>query len=117
MISPETIANMKQNLGFAFVYNALGVPLAAGVLFPFTGWLLSPTGLIDLPASPETASLLGRAPRSLGTLCATGPSRLRDAFPRGPRCGVKSFEAIIGGSAQVSWRVRHAGASCCRRCC
>ncbi|MEB0060364.1 heavy metal translocating P-type ATPase, partial [Variovorax sp. LG9.2] len=42
VISDETIANMKQNLGFAFVYNALGVSLAAGVLFPFTGWLLSP---------------------------------------------------------------------------
>ena len=41
-ISAQTIANMKQNLGFAFVYNALGVPLAAGVLYPFTGWLLSP---------------------------------------------------------------------------
>ncbi len=41
-ISEETIANMKQNLGFAFIYNALGVPLAAGVLYPFTGWLLSP---------------------------------------------------------------------------
>jgi len=37
-----TIANMKQNLGFAFVYDALGVPLAAGLLYPFTGWLLSP---------------------------------------------------------------------------
>jgi Cu+-exporting ATPase len=33
---------MKQNLAFAFLYNALGVPLAAGVLYPFTGWLLSP---------------------------------------------------------------------------
>ena len=33
---------MKQNLGFAFVYNALGIPLAAGVLYPLTGWLLSP---------------------------------------------------------------------------
>ena len=41
-ISQQTVANMKQNLGFAFVYNALGVPLAAGVLYPFTGWLLSP---------------------------------------------------------------------------
>jgi Cu+-exporting ATPase len=41
-ISLSTVANMKQNLAFAFVYNALGVPVAAGVLYPFTGWLLSP---------------------------------------------------------------------------
>ena len=41
-LSVATVANMKQNLGFAFIYNALGVPLAAGVLFPLTGWLLSP---------------------------------------------------------------------------
>jgi Cu+-exporting ATPase len=41
-ISEATVANMKQNLGFAFIYNALGVPLAAGLLYPFTGWLLSP---------------------------------------------------------------------------
>jgi cation transport ATPase len=33
---------MKQNLGFALAYNALGVPLAAGVLYPFFGVLLSP---------------------------------------------------------------------------
>ncbi len=41
-ISRATVRNMKQNLGFAFVYNALGVPLAAGLLYPLTGWLLSP---------------------------------------------------------------------------
>ncbi len=41
-LSLATVRNMKQNLAFAFIYNALGVPLAAGVLFPFTGWLLSP---------------------------------------------------------------------------
>ncbi|MEO7056391.1 MAG: heavy metal translocating P-type ATPase [Caldimonas sp.] len=41
-LSVATVANMKQNLGFAFIYNLLGVPLAAGVLYPFTGWLLSP---------------------------------------------------------------------------
>ena len=36
-LSNATITNMKQNLAFAFVYNVLGVPLAAGLLFPFTG--------------------------------------------------------------------------------
>src|SRR4030065_738221 len=38
-ISEATVANMKQHLGFAFVYNALGVPIAAGVLYPAFGLL------------------------------------------------------------------------------
>jgi Cu+-exporting ATPase len=41
-LSRETIGNIKQNLFFAFVYNAAGVPIAAGVLYPFFGLLLSP---------------------------------------------------------------------------
>lgn len=41
-LSAATVANIRQNLLFALAYNALGVPLAAGVLYPFTGWLLSP---------------------------------------------------------------------------
>ncbi|HEX8552720.1 MAG TPA: heavy metal translocating P-type ATPase [Abditibacteriaceae bacterium] len=41
-LSKATIRNIKQNLFFAFIYNLLGIPLAAGVLFPLTGWLLSP---------------------------------------------------------------------------
>ncbi len=41
-LSESTIANIKQNLFFAFVYNAFGVPVAAGVLYPAFGWLLSP---------------------------------------------------------------------------
>lgn len=41
-ISEATVRNMKQNLGFAFLYNALGVPIAAGVLYPAFGLLLSP---------------------------------------------------------------------------
>jgi Cu+-exporting ATPase len=41
-LSRRTMRNIEQNLFFAFVYNALGVPIAAGVLYPFTGLLLSP---------------------------------------------------------------------------
>ncbi len=41
-LSQGTLRNIRQNLFFAFVYNTLGVPLAAGALFPLFGWLLSP---------------------------------------------------------------------------
>jgi len=36
------VRNIHQNLAFAFLYNSLGVPIAAGVLYPYFGWLLSP---------------------------------------------------------------------------
>ncbi len=41
-LARAALRNMKQNLFFAFVYNAVGIPIAAGILYPFTGWLLSP---------------------------------------------------------------------------
>jgi len=41
-LSRVTLRNIKQNLGFAFLYNALGIPIAAGVFYPVFGWLLSP---------------------------------------------------------------------------
>jgi Cu+-exporting ATPase len=64
-LSEATVANMKQNLAFAFVYNSLGVPLAAGLLFPFTGWLLSPM-IAALAMSLSSASVISNALRLRG---------------------------------------------------
>ena len=61
-LSEATVANMKQNLGFALVYNALGVPVAAGVLYPFTGLLLSPL-IAALAMSLSSVSVVGNALR------------------------------------------------------
>jgi Cu+-exporting ATPase len=61
-LSRATMRNIRQNLFFAFVYNALGVPVAAGVLYPLTGLLLSPM-LAAAAMSLSSVSVIGNALR------------------------------------------------------
>jgi Cu+-exporting ATPase len=61
-ISASTVRNMRENLAFALVYNALGVPIAAGVLWPWTGLLLSPM-IAALAMSLSSVSVVGNALR------------------------------------------------------
>jgi Cu+-exporting ATPase len=64
-LSRATVKNIKQNLFFAFFYNVLGIPIAAGLLFPFTGWLLSPI-VASLAMALSSVSVLTNALRLRG---------------------------------------------------
>jgi Cu+-exporting ATPase len=61
-LSRATIRNIRQNLFFAFVYNSLGVPLAAGILYPFFGLLLSPI-IASAAMSLSSVSVIANALR------------------------------------------------------
>ena len=61
-LSRATMRNIRQNLFFAFLYNALGIPLAAGVLYPFVGLLLSPM-IAGAAMSLSSVSVIGNALR------------------------------------------------------
>jgi len=61
-LSNATLRNIKQNLLGAFLYNSLGIPIAAGVLFPFTGLLLSPI-IAGAAMAFSSATVVGNANR------------------------------------------------------
>ncbi|GAB2840966.1 heavy metal translocating P-type ATPase [Pseudoduganella ginsengisoli] len=66
LLSLATVRNMRQNLAFAFIYNALGIPLATGLLYPFTGQLLSPM-VAALAMSLSSVSVISNALRLRAT--------------------------------------------------
>ena len=70
-LSVATVRNMRQNLAFAFVYNALGIPLAAGLLYPVTGQFLSPM-IAALAMSLSSVSVITNALRLRGGTKARG---------------------------------------------
>jgi P-type Cu+ transporter len=61
-LSRATMSNIRQNLFFAFVYNVLGVPVAAGMLYPFLGLLLSPM-IASAAMTLSSVSVIGNALR------------------------------------------------------
>ncbi|EGX57721.1 copper-translocating P-type ATPase [Streptomyces zinciresistens K42] len=83
-LSRSTMRNIRQNLFLAFVYNTIGIPLAAGVLYPFTGWLLSP--------------IIAAAAMALSSLSVVGnANRLRRFTPGNP-----AAPRPLAAQAQVS---------------
>ena len=93
-LSKATMRNIRQNLGLAFGYNVAGVPIAAGILYPVTGWLLSPI----LAAAAMTASSLS---------VVTNANRLRRFRPP----GLAYHEATVR-PARASGEPEHA---CCHK--
>jgi Cu+-exporting ATPase len=85
-VSRATMANIRQNLVFAFGYNALGIPVAAGILYPFTGQLLSPM-IAALAMALSSVSVIVNSLRLGATPPAEAAGLRPPPLPAPPRSG------------------------------
>jgi len=87
-LSKKVIRNIKENLFWAFIYNIIGIPLAAGVWFPITGWQLSP--------------MFGAAAMSLSSVCVVSNAlRLKFFRPLHPEMPAEQIETQKGTSTMT----------------
>ena len=87
-LSKKVIRNIKENLFWAFIYNIIGIPLAAGVWFPFTGWQLSP--------------MFGAAAMSLSSVCVVSNAlRLKFFRPLHSEAPAEQIETQKGTSTMI----------------
>ncbi|MEG1773850.1 MAG: heavy metal translocating P-type ATPase, partial [Oscillospiraceae bacterium] len=98
-LSRATIRNIKENLFWAFFYNSIGIPLAAGVLYPAFGLTLSP--------------MFGAAAMSLSSVCVvTNALRLRRFQPRHGKAAAPGIHQALGGTKEMQKTMKIEGMMC-----
>lgn len=115
-LSRATMRNIKQNLFFAFIYNAVGVPIAAGILYPFFGILLSPM-IAAAAMSFSSVSVITNALR-LRSIHESGKAPLvtkEEVMTKDPVCGMQVNESHAKGRSDYKGQIFHFCSEHCKQ--